>query len=72
MLSYRYLACCIGALLLRRLKRAVVECKVQNDAFEAFSEQQADQVPAWKEMVENFEMDGSKPNPYELPKSGEL
>jgi hypothetical protein len=35
-----------------------------------FSLQQADRVPAWKKMVEEFETDGTKKNPYEIKISG--
>jgi hypothetical protein len=32
--------------------------------------QQADRVPAWKQMVEEFERDGSKKNPYTMEIQG--
>jgi hypothetical protein len=32
--------------------------------------QQADRVPAWKKMVEDFEGDASKKNPYQMEISG--
>jgi hypothetical protein len=35
-----------------------------------FSLQQADRVPAWKEMVEEFEKDPEKKNPYEMKVRG--
>ncbi|KAJ7764813.1 hypothetical protein B0H16DRAFT_1310446 [Mycena metata] len=42
-------------LLRRRLDIAKVEAAKQADAFEEFSQQQAERVPAWRKMVEDFE-----------------
>jgi hypothetical protein len=42
----------------------------QREAFEMFSLQQADRVPAWKEMVEEFENNPEKKNPYEMKVRG--
>ncbi|KAJ7631946.1 hypothetical protein DFH06DRAFT_1337469 [Mycena polygramma] len=60
----------LGALLMKRLLRAIPERNFQRDSLATFTENQAEHVEGWKAMVEAFEADGSKPNPYELPKSG--
>jgi hypothetical protein len=59
-----------AAILHRRLDTARKEAASQRSAFKVFSLQQAEQVPAWKKMVEDFEADGTKKNPYELKVSG--
>jgi hypothetical protein len=46
------------------------EAASQREVFEVFSLQQVDRVPAWKEMVEDFEKDGTKKNPYRMEVSG--
>ncbi|KAJ7042238.1 hypothetical protein C8F04DRAFT_946268 [Mycena alexandri] len=45
----------IARLLRRRLDIAKVEAAKQGDTFEEFSQQQAERVPAWRKMVEDFE-----------------
>ncbi|KAJ6450007.1 hypothetical protein C8R47DRAFT_999048 [Mycena vitilis] len=60
----------LPALLRRRLDTARKEQAAQREAFEAFSVQQADRVPAWKKMVEEFEMDGREKDPYEMKITG--
>ncbi|KAJ7188443.1 hypothetical protein C8R46DRAFT_1205599 [Mycena filopes] len=60
----------LPAILRRRLDAARKEQASQRTAFELFSVQQAARVPAWKEMVEEFESDGGKKNPYEMKISG--
>ncbi|KAJ6514876.1 hypothetical protein C8R47DRAFT_961701 [Mycena vitilis] len=60
----------LSALLRRRLDTARKEQAAQRAAFEAFSVQQVDRVPAWKKMVEDFELDGTNPNPYEMKIGG--
>ncbi|KAJ7642666.1 hypothetical protein DFH06DRAFT_1137218 [Mycena polygramma] len=60
----------LASILRRRLDAARKEQVSQRQAFEAFSIQQAQNVPAWKEMVETFEQDGTKPNPYEMKITG--
>ncbi|KAF4579757.1 hypothetical protein EYR36_001576 [Pleurotus pulmonarius] len=59
-----------GVLLLKRLKSAIAERGVQQASFEIFAGQQGSRVEMWKKMVKEFEADGSKPNPYEVPKTG--
>jgi hypothetical protein len=59
-----------AVLLRRRLDVARKEQKSQREAFEAFTVQQAEWVPAWKRMVEDFEADPSAKNPYEMKISG--
>ncbi|KAJ7081909.1 hypothetical protein C8R43DRAFT_1092812 [Mycena crocata] len=56
----------LPALLRRRLDVAKKEQAEQRKAFEAFSLQQLDRVPAWKKMVERFEKDPKEKNPYEM------
>lgn len=60
----------LAAILRRRLDAARREQVLQREAFESFSLQQADRVPAWKAMVQEFERDGTKANPYEIKVSG--
>ncbi|KAJ6467623.1 hypothetical protein C8R47DRAFT_942443, partial [Mycena vitilis] len=60
----------LASILRRRLDAARKEQASQRQAFEAFSIQQAENVPAWKEMVEAFERDGKKMNPYEMKITG--
>lgn len=60
-----------SALLLRkRLRAAIPESVAQKEAFDLFSEKQSAHVPEWRKMVLAWELDQSKPNPYEIPKSG--
>ncbi|KAJ7190623.1 hypothetical protein GGX14DRAFT_579706 [Mycena pura] len=56
----------LPSILRRRLDTARKEQASQREAFEAFSLQQADRVPVWKKMVEDFERDPSQKNPYEM------
>ncbi|KAJ7030842.1 hypothetical protein C8F04DRAFT_1186486 [Mycena alexandri] len=60
----------LPVLLWRRLDVARKEQASQREAFELFSVQQADRVPVWKKMVEDFEMDGDKKNPYQMEVGG--
>ncbi|KAJ7820776.1 hypothetical protein B0H14DRAFT_2599756 [Mycena olivaceomarginata] len=67
----------LGGLLKKRLLRAIPERNLQRDSLATFTENQAEHVARWKVMVEEFEKDQenpldarTKPNPYELPKSG--
>ncbi|KAJ7019709.1 hypothetical protein C8F04DRAFT_975338 [Mycena alexandri] len=60
----------LPALLRRRLDAARKEQASQREAFELFSIQQADRVPTWKKMVEEFEADDKKPNPYQMKVEG--
>ncbi|KAJ7449737.1 hypothetical protein B0H11DRAFT_2247094 [Mycena galericulata] len=48
-----------------KLDRAETEHASQLEAFTTFSMQQAEQVPAWRQLVEDFEKDGKKKNPYQ-------
>ncbi|KAJ7431875.1 hypothetical protein B0H11DRAFT_2261289 [Mycena galericulata] len=48
-----------------RLDRAQTEHAAQLESFTTFSLQQAEQVPTWRQIVEDFEKDGKKKNPYE-------
>ncbi|KAJ7791184.1 hypothetical protein B0H13DRAFT_1676014 [Mycena leptocephala] len=55
----------LATTLRRRLDIARQELQLQKEGFELFSQQQADHVPEWKKMVEEFEADGTKRNPYQ-------
>ncbi|KAJ7839295.1 hypothetical protein B0H13DRAFT_2239609 [Mycena leptocephala] len=55
----------LATTLRRRLDIARQELQLQKEGFELFSQQQADRVPEWKKMVEEFEADGTKRNPYQ-------
>ncbi|KAJ7161810.1 hypothetical protein C8R43DRAFT_880503, partial [Mycena crocata] len=58
------------ALLRRRRDRGEPELEQQKEAFEAFSKEQVEHVPAWKKMVHDFEDDPTARNPYELTITG--
>lgn len=58
------------ALLRRRLDDAKIELDRQQVAFTAFSVEQADKVPGWKAVVDDFEADGTRKNPYEVEVKG--
>ncbi|KAK7050119.1 CxC2 domain-containing protein [Favolaschia claudopus] len=60
----------LPTILRRRLDAARKEARSQREAFEAFTVQQAERVPAWKQMVQDFEADSSKKNPYEIKITG--
>ncbi|KAK7053876.1 CxC2 domain-containing protein [Favolaschia claudopus] len=60
----------LPSILRRRLDAAKKEAAAQREAFEAFTLQQAERVPAWKQMVEEFERDSTKKNPYETKITG--
>ncbi|KAJ6514372.1 hypothetical protein C8R47DRAFT_1206735 [Mycena vitilis] len=60
----------LGRLLLKRLLRAIPERNFQRDSLATFTENQAEHVEGWKALVDAFEANNEKPNPYELPKSG--
>jgi hypothetical protein len=46
--------------------------EVQKAGFELFSEQQGARVAEWKKMVEDFEADGEKKNPYHANLKGSV
>ncbi|KAJ7164569.1 hypothetical protein C8R43DRAFT_1122450 [Mycena crocata] len=60
----------LAARLRVRTDRAKEEYALQLEGFTSFSQQQADRVPVWRAMVEAFEADPKKPNPYEAPFRG--
>ncbi|KAJ7800235.1 hypothetical protein B0H14DRAFT_2387450 [Mycena olivaceomarginata] len=60
----------LPAILRRRLDVAKKEAASQREAFEAFLIEQAQRVPAWKKMVEDFEKDETVKNPYAIKISG--
>ncbi|KAK6968964.1 CxC2 domain-containing protein [Favolaschia claudopus] len=60
----------IASILRRRLDAAKKESAAQREAFEAFTIQQAERVPAWKQMVVDFERDSTAKNPYETKING--
>jgi hypothetical protein len=66
-------------LLRKRYDTAVQERNAQVEAFEAFSAEQAERVPVWRAMVEEYEEEAArvkeatqrkKKNPYELVMRG--
>ncbi|KAJ7089513.1 hypothetical protein C8R43DRAFT_1142184 [Mycena crocata] len=55
----------LARLLRRKLDNAKVQAAAQKDAFESFSQQQGEErVTAWRHMVDEFDADNTKPNPY--------
>ncbi|KAJ8489239.1 hypothetical protein ONZ45_g13657 [Pleurotus djamor] len=60
----------LGELLKKRLKNAIEERAIQLESFQAFSVKQAAQIPVWKKMVLDYEVDSSQPNPYYVEKKG--
>ncbi|KAJ7808072.1 hypothetical protein B0H14DRAFT_2380861, partial [Mycena olivaceomarginata] len=60
----------LGALLKKRLLRAIPEWNFQRESLATFTENQAKHVGEWMAMVQAFEADNTRPNPYELLKSG--
>ncbi|KAJ6469546.1 hypothetical protein C8R47DRAFT_989403, partial [Mycena vitilis] len=68
------------AMLRRRMDRARIELARQTEAFESFSREQAEHVPAWRTKVETFEAEMAKlggragtsvpNNPYEVKVQG--
>ncbi|KAJ8487283.1 hypothetical protein ONZ45_g14392 [Pleurotus djamor] len=60
----------LGYLLAKRLKTAAKERRIQEESFAVFSLKQGTQIKEWAKMVEDFEKDGSKPNPYSVPDQG--
>ncbi len=57
--------------LRRRLETARVELAEQPTAFDEFSREQGDRVAGWKKLVDDFEADPTKTNPYEVKVKGE-
>ncbi|KAF7298606.1 CxC2 domain-containing protein [Mycena indigotica] len=53
-----------SSLLRRRLDAATAEFARQEASFSLFRQQQDERVLEWQKMVEDFEADASKPNPY--------
>ncbi|KAK7052722.1 CxC2 domain-containing protein [Favolaschia claudopus] len=60
----------LPSILRRRLDAAKKEAAAQREAFEAFTLQQVERVPVWKQMVEDFERDPLSKNPYETKITG--
>ncbi|KII83424.1 hypothetical protein PLICRDRAFT_180503 [Plicaturopsis crispa FD-325 SS-3] len=61
----------MGVYLLNKLKIALPERNVQQEAFRVFSHVQgSDTIAEWEAMVVAYEADDSQPNPYALPASG--
>lgn len=60
----------LGPLLMKRLLSAISERNFQEESLATFTENQLDHVTEWKAMVDAFDADNTKPNPYELPKTG--
>lgn len=62
----------LGKLFRRRLINAIAELAEQEESFTQFTVSQASDAGTWKQEVEDYENNPQNPNPYELPKSGEL
>ncbi|KAJ7358033.1 hypothetical protein DFH08DRAFT_687643, partial [Mycena albidolilacea] len=60
----------LGALLKKCMLCAIPERNFQRGSLATFTENQAEHVGEWMTMVQVFEADNTRPNPYELPKSG--
>ncbi|KAJ7736393.1 hypothetical protein B0H14DRAFT_3097541 [Mycena olivaceomarginata] len=60
----------LGALIKKQFLAAIVERNNQRASLETFTANQLEHVPQWKAEVEAFEADSTKPNPYQIPKSG--
>ncbi|KAJ7912863.1 hypothetical protein B0H13DRAFT_2232401 [Mycena leptocephala] len=56
----------LGERLRTRMERARNEYSAQLEGFTQFSVQQVERVPEWRAMVEAFEANNKKPNPYEM------
>ncbi|KAF8163893.1 hypothetical protein K438DRAFT_1985004 [Mycena galopus ATCC 62051] len=56
----------LAEMLRRKLDTALEEQVVQQEALDTFSEEQKDQVDAWKKMIHDFEDKKSMKNPYEV------
>jgi hypothetical protein len=56
--------------LRRRRDRAEQELKEQKEAFEEFSAQQGDRVGEWRQRVLEYQLDDTKPNPFEITVKG--
>ncbi|KAE9383792.1 hypothetical protein BT96DRAFT_843349, partial [Gymnopus androsaceus JB14] len=61
-----------GKLLHKRCIVAIQELALQEASLEWFSGEQIAEIPLWRQAVEDFEDNPSKPNPFELPSSGTL
>ncbi|KAL1687734.1 hypothetical protein GGG16DRAFT_22005, partial [Schizophyllum commune] len=57
----------LGWFLLRKLLKALKEEAIQSAEFAVFSYEQAANILAWTEAVLAFELDNTKPNPFEMP-----
>ncbi|KAF7306305.1 CxC2 domain-containing protein [Mycena indigotica] len=60
----------LALLLRRRMDRAIEECEKQEQDFETLTLGHADRALQWKQQVDEFEADNSKPNPYESKSEG--
>ncbi|KAL1724984.1 hypothetical protein EV714DRAFT_277963 [Schizophyllum commune] len=60
----------LGLLLLRRLADALIARAAQKAELDEFRKGQAANSKVWEKEVDAFERDATKPNPFELPKTG--
>lgn len=64
---------CLGQLFYKHFKDAVVMKNKHQEAFELFSSSFASStITKWSEMVREWEVDRTKPNPYEEPINSKL
>ncbi|KAJ7429706.1 hypothetical protein B0H11DRAFT_2166764 [Mycena galericulata] len=62
----------IVATLRRRMDNGKKEQARQKESFDTFTEEQRDRVPAWKQVVHDFEANPAAKNPYEVKVTGEF
>ncbi|KAJ7431877.1 hypothetical protein B0H11DRAFT_2261291 [Mycena galericulata] len=60
----------IVATLRRRMDNGKKEQARQKESFDTFTEEQRDRVPAWKQVVHDFEANPAAKNPYEVKVTG--
>jgi hypothetical protein len=62
----------IGEWLRTKRDRASKEYAAQLESFTLFSTEQGEHVAGWRTMVEEYEADGTKKNPYRMTTRGKL
>jgi hypothetical protein len=62
----------IGEQLRTKRDRVSKEYAAQLESFTLFSTEQGQRVAGWQKMVEEFESDATKQNPYRMTRRGKL
>jgi hypothetical protein len=62
----------IGERLRTKRDRAAKEYTVQLESFTLFTAEQGERVAGWRRMVEEYEADGTKKNPYRMTTRGKF